>query len=329
MGPTGRNGRCSRRSQARRRYPIRGYLPSLSARSDDSGTLAHGTFVREQDGQGFTFESAQVTNIVWMIRAEISSIMKMGGREEDHRPLVLVTGASGSIGTAIVSRLGDRGCLVVTADRSQLPVDASDGVAAHLLVDLTIDSDVGIAFERIARIGPLRHVIAVAGGGDTEELMSSDQPTEPIEVFSRCVQNNLHTAFIAIRQAVPLLRLSAGDRSITLVGSINAYGGYGAPGYSAAKAGLSGLASSMASPLGADGIRINCVALGTVDTANLHRLARERGRPLDLAAIGARAPLGRVLTPQDAATALTNVALDLAGLTGATLILDNGQTLIR
>jgi 3-oxoacyl-[acyl-carrier protein] reductase len=114
-----------------------------------------------------------------------------------------------------------------------------------------------------------------------------------------------------------------------LVGSINAFGGYGAPGYSAAKAGLIGLAKALAAPLGADGIRINCVALGTVDTANLHRLAAERAQELDLTAVAARTPLRRVLTPQEVASALVSVALDWPGLTGSTIVLDNGQTLIR
>ena len=71
------------------------------------------------------------------------------------------------------------------------------------------------------------------------------------------------------------------------------------------------------------------MALGTVDTANLHRLAAERGRELDLAAVAARTPLGRVLAPQEVALALVSVALDWPGLTGSTIVLDNGQTLIR
>ncbi|MGH8837663.1 MAG: SDR family NAD(P)-dependent oxidoreductase [Jiangellaceae bacterium] len=248
---------------------------------------------------------------------------------EERPPVVLVTGASGSIGAATVACLRDRGCEVVTADRTPLPADVAGRGATQVTVDLTADADVETAFDRIPVVGPLRHVVAVAGGGDTEELTSPDQPTEPLEVFSRAVANNLHIAFITVRNAVPLLRRSGGDRSISLVGSINAYGGYGAPGYSAAKAGLTGLTRALAAPLGADGIRINCVALGTVDTANLHRLAAERGRELDLAAVAARTPLGRVLAPQEVALALVSVALDWPGLTGSTIVLDNGQTLIR
>jgi NAD(P)-dependent dehydrogenase (short-subunit alcohol dehydrogenase family) len=169
----------------------------------------------------------------------------------------------------------------------------------------------------------------VAGGGDAGELGDADPATEALDVFARVVAANLHIAFVAVRHSVPLLRASPGDRSITLVGSINADGGYGAPGYSAAKAGLSGLARALAPLLGRDGVRINCLSLGTVDTENLHALARATGTPLDLTAVARRAPLGRVLAPVDVGAALVAMAFDLRGLTGATITLDNGQTLIR
>jgi NAD(P)-dependent dehydrogenase (short-subunit alcohol dehydrogenase family) len=66
-----------------------------------------------------------------------------------------------------------------------------------------------------------------------------------------------------------------------------------------------------------------------VDTDNLHDLADASGVELDLAAFAARAPLKRVLIPEDVASALTALALDMPGLTGATIVVDNGQTLIR
>ena len=239
---------------------------------------------------------------------------------------VLVTGASGSIGQATIRAFAERGLRVATIDRKPLPAAEAELVAHVLEADLTDDEAVARAVAAIER--PLRHVVAVAGGGDAGELGQEDPATEPVEVFARVVANNLHTAFTTIRHAVPLLR-EAGGGSIVLVGSINAYGGYGAPGYSAAKAGLSGLAASLATPLGADGIRIACLALGTVDTENLHALDAALGRTLDLEAIASRAPLGRVLEPADVASALVAMTLDMPGLTGTTVVLDNGQTLIR
>jgi NAD(P)-dependent dehydrogenase (short-subunit alcohol dehydrogenase family) len=240
---------------------------------------------------------------------------------------VLLTGASGDIGRAALHAFRARGLDVVSLDREPLPAPESELVAHHLAVDLNDDEAVGTALDGVdVRV---RHVVAVAGGGDLEELSQDDPATAPLDVFSRAVANNLHVAFTTIRHAVPSMRRLDGERCIVLVGSINAYGGYGAPGYSAAKAGLSGLAAALATPLGAEGIRINCLALGTVDTQNLRKLDEARSRTLDLDAIASRAPLGRVLTPADVASALAAMTLDMPGLTGTTIVLDNGQTLIR
>ncbi|MDQ3952094.1 MAG: SDR family oxidoreductase [Actinomycetota bacterium] len=242
--------------------------------------------------------------------------------------MVLVTGASGSIGRATVRALDARGRDVVTVDRRPLPEPESSIVVKHLEVDLA-DDDAAGAIATIAPGRDLRHAIAVAGGGDAEELALADPATEELRIFDRVVRNNLRTAFVTIRHVVPLLRASSGDRSITLVGSINAFGGYGAPGYSAAKAGLAGLANALTAPLGADGIRINCLVPGTVDTANLRDLAASRGVQLDLGSLAAKAPLGRVLDATDVAAALVAMSLDMRGMTGASVVLDNGQTHIR
>ena len=240
-----------------------------------------------------------------------------------------VTGAAGSIGRATVRVLASRGVSVVTADRKPLQQSEARLVAEEIALDLHDENDLARAMARIRSRGQLQHVLAIAGGGDAEELAQSDPSTETLAIFSRVVSNNLLIAFSTIRHVVPVLRESGGNRSITLVGSINAFGGYGAPGYSAAKSGLVGLTNALAGPLGADGIRINCLALGTVDTENLRELAAKRGVSLDLAAVAAKAPLGRVLTPAEVGQALAVIALDMPGLTGTTLVLDNGQTRIR
>lgn len=243
--------------------------------------------------------------------------------------MTLVTGASGSIGRATVRGLAARRGLVVTLDRRPLQEPEAGLVLRHLPVDLTDDAATAAAFALLPPERDLRHVIGIAGGGDSAELAQADAATEELVIFARVVTNNLHTAFVTIRHAVPMLRAASGDRSITLVGSINAFGGYGAPGYSAAKAGLIGLVNALAPPLGADGIRINCLVLGTVDTENLRLLAAERPEPLDLSALAARAPLRRVLDPDEVARALVATAHDLTGMTGASVVLDNGQTHIR
>jgi 3-oxoacyl-[acyl-carrier protein] reductase len=201
-------------------------------------------------------------------------------------------------------------------------------VDQQLIVDLGDDDAVGVAFSQVPSLGPLQHVIAIAGGGDIDELTEPDPATEDADIFTRVIIENLVTAFVTIRHALPLLRVAHGDRSISLLSSINAFGGYGAPAYSAAKAGVIGLANALATPLGREGIRINSLALGTVDTDHLRELAKARGVDPDLGAVASRNPLRRVLTPGEVAKALA-AAIDMPGLTGATIVLDNGQTHIR
>lgn len=243
--------------------------------------------------------------------------------------VALVTGASGSIGRSVVERLAAAGATVVTADHQAPDSRPVAPPAREVLVDLTDDAATASAVADLLPSGQLHHVVAVAGGGDLAELSTPDIAQESLDTFDRVVRNNLHVAFVTIRHTVPCLRATTGDRSITLVGSINADGGYGAPGYSSAKAGLVGLVRSLAPPLGADGIRINCLTLGTVDTDNLRALSAARGRALDLEAAGRRTALGRVLSPGDVARAVVAVATDLVGLTGADIVLDNGQLRMR
>lgn len=244
--------------------------------------------------------------------------------------IALITGAAGSMGRATIRALSARGLAVATVDHERLPDPDAKLVAEEHTLDLHDGSAVRDAVASLRAMGRLQHVVAIAGGGDADELAQTDPATEDLEIFTRVVSNNLHIAFVTIRHVVPLLREGGdGNRSITLVGSINAFGGYGAPGYSAAKSGLIGLTKALAQPLGADGVRINCLSLGTVDTENVRALAAARGVSPDLPAMAAKAPLGRVLTPDEVGSALAAIALDMPGLTGATIVLDNGQTLIR
>ena len=244
------------------------------------------------------------------------------------RPVVLITGSSGDIGRATIESFAARAFRIVALDRRPLR-DPPVEVSLACTVDLLDEDALAAAVEAIPAHGPLRHVAVIAGGGDADELRQDDPATEELSVFRHVLENNLVTAFATIRHALPLLRGTDGDRSITLVSSINAFGGYGAPGYSAAKAGMIGLVNALADALGADGIRINCLALGTTDTENLHDLAQITAKDLDLDAVARKAPLRRVLTPAEVGEALAVMAVNMPGLTGSTMVLDNGQTLIR
>jgi NAD(P)-dependent dehydrogenase (short-subunit alcohol dehydrogenase family) len=244
----------------------------------------------------------------------------------DAKGLTLVTGAAGDIGQALCRRLMDSGFAVVAWDLAAAP--AGLDLAGWYRIDLS-DEVPEKVIAATAAVGELRAVFHVVGGSDADELRQPDPARVPMDVFRRTVGLNLVSAYAVIRATVDVMRRSPGDRSYTLVSSTNALGGYGAPGYSAAKAGLHGLVRALAVPLGRDGIRINAVALGTTRTANYARLATELGRTADFAAIGAKVPRGSVLSPEEAAAALAAVGVDNPALSGSVIVADAAQNLLR
>ena len=236
---------------------------------------------------------------------------------------VLVTGAAGGLGGALVEALVARGDRVAGLDRSA--VERSDVVA--LTLDLADEQAVAGAFAEVARQGlEIRHVVAIAGGALPAEKTGAAPDALSLADFRASLEHNLVTAWITLRAALPHLRGLDGDRSITLTTSTDALASYGLPAYAAAKAGLIGLVHSLAGSLGAEGIRINAVAPGDVPTP---RNVREWGHvPGWYDRLRESVPLGRLGTPEDIATAYLAL-IDMRHVTGQVIVVDGGQTISR
>ena len=236
---------------------------------------------------------------------------------------VLVTGAAGGLGSALVTALVERRDRVVAIDRVGIE---RDDVAAYA-IDLADDEAVARALADAAARGlAIQHVVAIAGAALPEEKTGADLADLPLEVFRASLELNLVTAWITLRAALPHLRRADGDRSITLTTSTDALASYGLPAYAAAKAGLIGLVHSLAGTLGADGIRINAVAPGDVPTP---RNVREWEHvPGWYDGLRASSPLGRLGTPEDIAAAYLAL-MDMRHVTGQVIVVDGGQTVSR
>jgi NAD(P)-dependent dehydrogenase (short-subunit alcohol dehydrogenase family) len=236
---------------------------------------------------------------------------------------VLVTGAAGGLGSALVTALVERGDSVVALDRA--PIDRAD-VASYVL-DLADEDAVTAALADARERGlEIRHVVAIAGGALPAEKTGADVAELPLEVFRASLELNLVTAWITLRAALAPLRLAEGDRSITLTTSTDALASYGLPAYASAKAGLIGLVHSLAGTLGAEGIRINAVAPGDVPT---ERNVREWGHvPGWYDRLRASVPLGRLGTPEDIAAAYLSL-IDMRHVTGQVIVVDGGATISR
>jgi meso-butanediol dehydrogenase/(S,S)-butanediol dehydrogenase/diacetyl reductase len=234
---------------------------------------------------------------------------------------VLVTGAAGGLGSALVGALVERGDRVVAIDRA--PIERDD-VTAYA-IDLADEGAVARSLADAEQRGlGIQHVVAIAGAALPEEKTGADVAELPLEVFRASLELNLITAWITLRAALPHLRRADGDRSIVLTTSTDALASYGLPAYAAAKAGLIGLVHALAGTLGADGIRINAVAPGDVPTP---RNVREWGHvPGWYDRLRESAPLGRLGTPEDIAAAYLGL-IDMRYVTGQVIVVDGGQTI--
>jgi NAD(P)-dependent dehydrogenase (short-subunit alcohol dehydrogenase family) len=225
-----------------------------------------------------------------------------------------VTGGSGGIGRAILSQLAEAGAVPCSLDL----VPAAEGVWS-IETDVRDDRSVAAALVHVAaREGRLDLVVHAAG-------VSSDGVVwkMPVAEWDRIHAVNLRGAFLLMHHAVPLMR-RAGAGRIVLIGSINgSRGKFGTSAYSASKAGLIGLARSVARETGRFGIRVNVVEPGWVRTPLTERLAPE----FTDAAVR-ETLVGALTEPDDVARAVVFLCgPGGAAVTGQVLRVDGGQYL--
>ena len=225
---------------------------------------------------------------------------------------VLVTGGNRGIGRAIAEAFVAQGDRVAVTTRSG---GAPDGTL-DVRCDVTDPEAVEAAFRTVEEAhGPVEVLVANAGiTHDTLLLRMSE------EDWSSVIDTNLTGTFRLVKRASKgMLRLKRGR--IVLISSV--VGMLGSPGqvnYAASKAGLVGMARSMARELGSRGITTNVVAPGYVETDMTGVLTDEQR-----AAIKQQVPLGRYASPQEVAGAVTWLAGDHAAyVTGAVIPVDGG-----
>jgi 3-oxoacyl-[acyl-carrier protein] reductase len=225
---------------------------------------------------------------------------------------VLVTGGNRGIGLAIARAFADAGDAVTVTSRSG---EAPDGLAA-VTCDVTDPASVDAAFATVeAGQGPVEVLVANAGiTRDTLLLRMSETD------FTEVVDTNLAGAFrVAKRAARGMLRARRG-RIVLISSVVGLLGSAGQVNYAASKAGLVGMARSMARELGSRGITTNVVAPGFVETAMTAELSEDK-RAEYLAQI----PLGRYATADEVARVVRWVASDEAAyVTGAVIPVDGG-----
>jgi 3-oxoacyl-[acyl-carrier protein] reductase len=225
---------------------------------------------------------------------------------------VLVTGGNRGIGLAIARRFAAAGDAVTVTSRSG---EAMDGLTVAKC-DVRDAADVDAAFGTAeAAHGPVE--VLVANAGVTRDqllaLMSEDD-------FAAVLDTNLAGGYRVARRAVRgMMRMRAG-RMIFISSVTGLLGSAGQANYAASKAGLVGLARSLARELGSRGITVNVVAPGFVDTDMTASLDADRKQ-----AIVASVPLRRIATAEEVAGVVEFLAGPDAGyITGAVIPVDGG-----
>ena len=243
---------------------------------------------------------------------------------------VLVTGGASGIGRATAVLLAREGAAVTVVDRA---ADAAEDTAGEITSAggsaIAAPTDVGNEGEVAAAVksavdafGGLDGVVTSAGvfhGGDLKPLGDVD-----LDDFLFVLQVNLAGTFLAIKHAVPHLVKRRG--AIVTIASTAALKGHGyGSGYTASKGGVAALTRLAAVQYGPQGVRVNCVCPGGVDTpmtAGTWRTpeAQERIRRI--------VPLQRVAEPEEIASVAGFLLSDgAAHLTGQTIAVDGGTTI--
>jgi 2-keto-3-deoxy-L-fuconate dehydrogenase len=217
----------------------------------------------------------------------------------------LVTGAGSGIGAAVAQRLASDGLDVVRADVR----DAGQG---GLILDVRDEAQVAPAMR------DLDVLVNVAGIGST-----TNAPDTPLEVWDDVFAVNARGTFLCCKHAIPRMAARGGG-SIVNVASIAALVGLrNRAAYCASKGAVVALTRALAVDHVEDGIRVNAVCPGTVESPWVRRLVDEAGESLD--GLRARQPMGRLGTPEEIAEAVAYlVSAEFA--TGTILTIDGGLT---
>ncbi|MFN0122791.1 MAG: SDR family NAD(P)-dependent oxidoreductase [Blastocatellia bacterium] len=185
--------------------------------------------------------------------------------------VLLVTGAAGGIGAAVTRRALAAGARVAAFDQAAQKLDAHQNLL-RFQGDVTDEAAfidiVALIRERWKRLDGLVSCAGRVGAGHVEALELVD--------WNCVLQTNLTGTFLACKHAIPLLRETAGT-IINLSSTNGLTGGSALSGlaYAAARAGIIALTKNLARDLAADGIRVNAIAPGPIDTPMLDRLSPE------------------------------------------------------
>lgn len=243
--------------------------------------------------------------------------------------ITLVTGGGSGIGRAICERFAQEGARVAVADWHRSAAEATvSGITAAGGTAVATHGDVGspddaarMVAEAVDSFGGLHVLVSNAG----QALVASVLETTP-DQWDRVMDSNLKGCFLLARAAIPQM-IAVGGGSIVLTASQLAFvGAERFAAYAASKGGVLNLARALSLDHARDGIRVNALCPGAVETPLLlNQFAGRDGPQGSLPDLVALHPLGRLGQPSEIAAAALFLASDEASfVTGSALVVDGG-----
>ena len=239
---------------------------------------------------------------------------------------VLVTGASSGIGAAAARAFGEAGAQVMVSGLDEAgsrataeAITAAGGEAGHLHGDLA-DRDIcrrlfDESLSYLDRLDVLVNNAGLSRRGTVEDLSDDD--------WDLTLAVDLSAVFFMSRAAIPVMKRQGGGAIVNTASELAIVATRNQAAYCAAKAGVLQFTKAMALDHARDGIRINAVCPGPVDTPLL--ASGREDREAALIAIAEETPMGRLGRPEEIAAAILFLASDDASfMTGAAMVVDGG-----
>ncbi|TCJ13486.1 glucose 1-dehydrogenase [Rubrobacter taiwanensis] len=240
----------------------------------------------------------------------------------------IVTGAGSGIGAAVAERFVREGARVAVADidleaAKRVAFGLGEGARSYRL-DVTRPEEVEALVRGVLdEWGGLDVMVNNAGVG-----VAATIPETREEDWLRVMDVNLKGTFLGMKYAIPAIRDSGGGSVINMSSIAALVGIKDRAAYSAAKGGILALTRAAAIDHVEEGVRVNCIAPGTVDTPWIERITAGYEDPAAArAAMQARQPHGRFVTPEEIAAMAAYLASEEAeSVVGACMVVDGGMT---